>query len=201
MCYVGDKLRCLPCNHAFHYRCIGKWLAERSATCPLCKTELFDDEEEESDDEAEAQPASRDGATQTGGAPETSTSWLVNMLNFGLEGGHENLITAARGTAEERSGALPAAPAAAPANNDGSSEPSWWRRLLLRRGILRQEETHDMSGVSLRDLNEPLLRAENGQATPMAEPRPDPPAGGSPEPESEQPPPRPTAPATIEASS
>lgn len=43
----GDKLRVLPCHHAFHSRCVGKWLSERSAVCPLCKDDLFHDEDEE----------------------------------------------------------------------------------------------------------------------------------------------------------
>lgn len=49
---VGSKLRCLPCNHCFHARCISRWLVERSATCPLCKIDLYEEEEEE-DEEAE----------------------------------------------------------------------------------------------------------------------------------------------------
>lgn len=56
----GDRLRVLdPCQHAFHAKCIGRWLSERSATCPLCKTEMIDpleEEEEDSDDEEESQP-------------------------------------------------------------------------------------------------------------------------------------------------
>ena len=49
----GDRIRCLePCQHAFHAKCIGRWLSERSATCPLCKMEIHDPEEEE-DEESE----------------------------------------------------------------------------------------------------------------------------------------------------
>lgn len=50
---VGDKLRVLPCHHAFHSKCVGKWLSERSAVCPLCKEDLFVPEEEEDEEEAE----------------------------------------------------------------------------------------------------------------------------------------------------
>jgi hypothetical protein len=54
---VGEKLRCLPCNHTFHAKCIGKWLSERVATCPLCKIDLYESEDEEEREEA-AEPAS-----------------------------------------------------------------------------------------------------------------------------------------------
>jgi len=57
---VGDKLRCLPCGHPFHANCIGKWLVERSATCPLCNISLYeeeeDEEEEDEDDIEQPQP-------------------------------------------------------------------------------------------------------------------------------------------------
>ena len=48
---IGDKLRCLPCGHVFHANCIAKWLIERSATCPLCKIDLYYEEEEEEDED------------------------------------------------------------------------------------------------------------------------------------------------------
>jgi len=59
---VGDKLRCLPCGHVFHAGCIGKWLVERSATCPLCNEKFYpeegdDDESEDSFDAVEEHAA------------------------------------------------------------------------------------------------------------------------------------------------
>jgi hypothetical protein len=53
---AGEKLRCLPCAHAFHSRCIAKWLIERSSTCPLCKIDLFEEEEEEVQNEESTNP-------------------------------------------------------------------------------------------------------------------------------------------------
>jgi hypothetical protein len=48
---VNDKLRIIPnCQHMYHSKCIGRWLSERSAVCPLCKVNLYIDPEIENDD-------------------------------------------------------------------------------------------------------------------------------------------------------
>jgi E3 ubiquitin-protein ligase RNF38/44 len=51
----GDELRVLPCKHLFHKECVDQWLSV-NATCPLCRTSLF-----ENDDADAPPPADVDG--------------------------------------------------------------------------------------------------------------------------------------------
>lgn len=37
----GEKVKAWrPCNHYYHPRCLDKWLATSSSTCPLCRASL-----------------------------------------------------------------------------------------------------------------------------------------------------------------
>jgi hypothetical protein len=111
---------------------------ERSATCPLCKTELWDEEDESSDEDT---PSS-----------ETGNGWrrLIDFLSFAPFRLNENPLTATRPHHEL-------------GGEDSLSETSWWRRWLSEqrgRPGLTFAEQH---GVALNALSEPLLQAENGQ--------------------------------------
>lgn len=72
---IGDKLRCLPCGHAFHANCIAKWLIERSATCPLCKIDLYEEEDDIEDgvEEQQPQPQNHTSPTISAETPERAT--------------------------------------------------------------------------------------------------------------------------------
>jgi len=54
----GVRCRKLPCEHTFHSTCIARWLIERSAVCPLCKLDLYEEEVIEDENDEESEPIS-----------------------------------------------------------------------------------------------------------------------------------------------
>lgn len=68
----GEKLRVLPCAHAYHTKCIDPWLTKNRRVCPVCKRKVFAADEQvvtdESDSDADdTTPLIREGHQGTQG--------------------------------------------------------------------------------------------------------------------------------------
>jgi len=49
----NEKLRILPCGHAYHCQCIDPWLLKTRRVCPICKRKVLPGRDDSSDSEAE----------------------------------------------------------------------------------------------------------------------------------------------------
>ncbi|CAF0824551.1 unnamed protein product [Didymodactylos carnosus] len=52
----GAKIRILPCDHAYHTKCIDPWLLNNRRQCPVCKRYVFPNRDQDSDDDSDHHP-------------------------------------------------------------------------------------------------------------------------------------------------
>ncbi|KAJ8255026.1 hypothetical protein GJAV_G00200130 [Gymnothorax javanicus] len=100
----GDKLRILPCSHAYHCKCVDPWLTQTKKTCPVCKQRVTrpnpDYSESDSDGEAAgvgAVVSDEDGGTEA----ESERTPLLRPSNpgspsSGSPGAYAATLTAAQ---------------------------------------------------------------------------------------------------------
>ncbi|XP_066965391.1 E3 ubiquitin-protein ligase RNF13-like isoform X1 [Macrobrachium rosenbergii] len=67
----NDKLRILPCSHAYHCKCIDPWLTKNRRVCPVCKRKVITGDERPSDLDTDSEDENSplinsDGGTQGG---------------------------------------------------------------------------------------------------------------------------------------
>ena len=67
---VGDKVKLLRCEHAFHQKCVDKWLTSRNRVCPLCKCDPFAEPDAAADENTPLLPVVESDASGVGGSGE-----------------------------------------------------------------------------------------------------------------------------------
>ncbi|XP_018428085.1 PREDICTED: E3 ubiquitin-protein ligase RNF13-like [Nanorana parkeri] len=67
----GDKLRVLPCSHAYHSGCVDPWLTKTKKNCPVCKHRVLRSQDD-SDSEG--------GGEEAGGRGDDSDNERTPLL-------------------------------------------------------------------------------------------------------------------------
>jgi hypothetical protein len=119
----GNQCRQLPCQHVFHGTCIARWLIERSATCPLCKVDLYEDDESSSNSSSSAEAAPLD------------TSWwggMISRASSSQEQQQQPPVTNNNQTAATTTTALP---------QIIQTQTSWWRRRQEQSAVGTADQT------------------------------------------------------------
>ncbi|XP_041482657.1 E3 ubiquitin-protein ligase RNF13-like isoform X2 [Lytechinus variegatus] len=78
----GQKLRILPCNHAFHCKCIDPWLTNNRRTCPICKRKVIPPGMVDSDEESDSDVSPNENTPLLSGGTQSG-----NLMERGAVGG------------------------------------------------------------------------------------------------------------------
>ncbi|AWP00203.1 putative serrate RNA effector molecule -like [Scophthalmus maximus] len=103
----GEKLRVLPCAHAYHCKCVDPWLTQTKKTCPVCKQRVTRNNTEHSESESEEETGRREEERTTGEADSERTP-LLRPSNPGSPSGSLGAYSATTTTTTAQCLASPA---------------------------------------------------------------------------------------------
>ncbi|KAM8742487.1 E3 ubiquitin-protein ligase RNF167 [Acanthopagrus schlegelii] len=90
----GDKLRVLPCSHAYHCKCVDPWLTLTKKTCPVCKQRVTRSNTEHSESESEDESGGRGEEEGTEGEADSERTPLLRPSNPGSPSGSPGAYSA-----------------------------------------------------------------------------------------------------------
>ncbi|KAM9313080.1 E3 ubiquitin-protein ligase RNF167 [Gastrophryne carolinensis] len=68
----GDKLRVLPCSHAYHCACVDPWLTKTKKNCPVCKHRVLP-----SEDDSDSEGGGEQGESERGDESDNERTPLL----------------------------------------------------------------------------------------------------------------------------
>ncbi|XP_028855825.1 E3 ubiquitin-protein ligase RNF13 [Denticeps clupeoides] len=82
----GDKLRVLPCSHAYHCKCVDPWLTKTKKTCPVCKQKVVPSQGD-SDSDSDSTDSSHENEDVSESTPLLHSLASTSAHSFGTMSG------------------------------------------------------------------------------------------------------------------
>ncbi|XP_023700032.1 E3 ubiquitin-protein ligase RNF13 isoform X1 [Paramormyrops kingsleyae] len=79
----GDKLRILPCSHAYHCKCVDPWLTKTKKTCPVCKQKVVPSQGDSESDSDEGDSSRDDDDEASENTPLLRSLASTSTQSFG----------------------------------------------------------------------------------------------------------------------
>uniref|UniRef100_A0A667WX34 E3 ubiquitin-protein ligase RNF13 n=1 Tax=Myripristis murdjan TaxID=586833 RepID=A0A667WX34_9TELE len=83
----GDKLRVLPCSHAYHSKCVDPWLTKTKKTCPVCKQKVVPSQGDSDSDSEEGESGPEENEEVSESTPLLRSLASTSAHSFGTMSG------------------------------------------------------------------------------------------------------------------